>query len=1399
MSSCSIHSHFEVLDTANALPNPGHKNIPDLLRALKAYKDAGYTHVAVTEHGSFCSYEDLRALSKEAGITIIPAIEGYVQTEGFRGNADDPLYQSSHVILIAKDEAGYRSLVKIINHSEYNTSKMRMEIPLRVLREDTEKGHLICSSACVAGILGVPLIAESRRQESYEKAAETLEKFNYLPLLQKKEEEERLKQTARQTYKQKKKNAEKKLELFRGTSDEAKFQQELEEWNRVEQEVLAAKEELETRKEEFAENEKKIKAANKHQCKSKYEEVSSYQPVTMEERAHNREKLDEIFQTFTEIFGGDFYIELQNHQMETERSIYNTIVTYCESKRAEGFTPKYIQSNDTHICCRPDDANTEKMIQARNVMKLVRMKIYDEFNAADSEYCIKTEEEISARLKELQGTYFDLLTGTETSSLITDELIAESAKNTHILESINAAPKKADHYPAVPDADAIFEQKLAEGIQNRFHCTLEELPDNYRERILYEKEIMKKMNVIPYHIIVQEFITFANYYGRIPKHRRAEVEEFLDDTDKIVAFVEQNKFPPAIATGYGRGSAAGSLVCYCLGITGLDPIVFGLSMERYLNPERVSMPDIDTDLSKDVREAVIRHCEKKYGYVCRIGTKTYCALRSAISKAVDYLAKKHYKDDNIEITEKISFEDYKKRWLAIGKEFKNQFLSGNDFIENDDLTDEEKEQLEEQERADFAQKLVGAKLTSEQQEICDYYPYAMGQFTQIGQHACGMIISKDRLDDALPMYYSATKGSWQTQMTYPQAEDLGYLKMDMLGLITLDICNEIEQQTGDFPDLETILNDPAVYEIMRSGKTEGIFQMNGKRVAIHMQKDLRPTCIEDIIGENALNRPGPWDAFHEDYAKRKHDKNYKGENSIDTSYSEALTKILEPTYGCLLYQEQVMEIFRQLAGYSMGAADNVRRAMGKKKMEIIEAEKSRFIYGTEGWVYQVDYTDQNDKPKSFQFTISAETKEDARKEIEALWKKNRFADYAKDIKKLNTITLKDAYIPGCQRNGIPVQKAEQLFDIMAEFAKYAFNKSHAAAYAVIACRTAYHKAKHPAVFYAATLNHQDDPKKAKNILKEVAAADVELEPPKLSNFSYAFRGNEKENKVIFGVRGIKGFGDALTNVQFRPAGNLYEFCVMNPEIPKDNLESLIKVGFFDEWGYTRQGLLKVLPACLKEAAAQTQNETLDFYEEKVYPILKENLLVMQSSEESFENLQWENELMGIGLSLKNGIKILKTHRNTKPYTGECEWCNFAVAACSEAKTTKNGHVYYEATLVDVDGNFVTRRFSQPVASACVRVWVNAEDQRYFITDCENYPVKPLTRVQYSVDEANIPTAMLPLFQETPDDAHSAELVFDGSGKTVYVRPKIFAELEKRYLIYETSFQKVLAAPIASSL
>lgn len=354
------------------------------------------------------------------------------------------------------------------------------------------------------------------------------------------------------------------------------------------------------------------------------------------------------------------------------------------------------------------------------------------------------------------------------------------------------------------------------------------------------------------------------------------------------------------------------------------------------------------------------------------------------------------------------------------------------------------------------------------------------------------------------------------------------------------------------------------------------------------------------------------------------------------------------------------------------------------------------------------------------------------------------------------------------------------------------NKSHAAAYAVLSCRTAYHKARHLAVFYAATLNHQTDPKKMKNILSEVVTSSITLIPPRLSNHTYQFVGNENGNTVKFGLRGIKGFGDSMKNVTIRYAENLYEFCLLNPDIPKDNMESLIKVGFFDEWGFTREALLEAFPVCLKQLEKQSDSEEFDFYQEKVYPILRDNLIETQSDEMTFKSLGWEDELMGISTSISTGIQNIKSHRNTKPYTGEEGWFNFAVASCAEPKSTKKGNIYYEVTLVDAAGNFFKRRFSEPITKPSIRAYVNDDKHKHFITDCDKYPIEALTRVQYNLDIAEIERKNLTkIFQTEESEVYSKKVIADATGEILFVRPKIFDALKEQNLLYEADFKKMV--------
>lgn len=295
----------------------------------------------------------------------------------------------------------------------------------------------------------------------------------------------------------------------------------------------------------------------------------------------------------------------------------------------------------------------------------------------------------------------------------------------------------------------------------------------------------------------------------------------------------------------------------------------------------------------------------------------------------------------------------------------------------------------------------------------------------------------------------------------------------------------------------------------------------------------------------------------------------------------------------------------------------------------------------------------------------------------------------------------------------------------------------------------------------------------------------------MSNFSYQFFGNEDKKTMMFGLRGIHGFGDVMRNTEIRTARNLYEFCEYNRAIPKDNLESLIKVGFFDEWGFTRKALLEVLPTCLKEVESTAEsNEDVDFYQEFVYPVLKDNLIKDQTTEETFETLQWETELMGIGLSVGTTIRSLASFKNTKPYDGAEGWFNFAVASCSKQKTTGKGKAYYEAVLADAAGNFITRRFSQPITSACIRAHVNSDDHKYFITDCDRHPMEPLQKQQFNWNEAD--SADLPpvLFKRLPSETHTEEIFSDATGIAYYVRKPVFETLRKNGLVYNADFKRI---------
>ncbi len=574
-----------------------------------------------------------------------------------------------------------------------------------------------------------------------------------------------------------------------------------------------------------------------------------------------------------------------------------------------------------------------------------------------------------------------------------------------------------------------FTKKCYEGISSRYN---KEDYDKVKERLDYEISVIDKMGYIDYFLIVADFINYAKSQG--------------------------------IPVGPGRGSGAGSLAAYLIGITDIDPIKFGLIFERFLNPERVSMPDFDVDFCYERRQEVIDYVSNKYGkdHVAQIITFGTMAARAAIRDVARVLDMPYQKGDTIA--------------KLIPHNFK--ITIDNALNENPDLRKLYNEDIETRRIIDISKKIEGLS-------------------RQASTHACGVVITKEQVVNYVPLYEN--EGQISTQYTMTTLEELGLLKMDFLGLRTLTVIDDtkklikkirgIDVDFGNFDDIDT-------YKMLTQGKTLGVFQMESPGFRKMMMK-MEPDSIEDIIVMISLYRPGPMDQIPR-YIKNK---NNRGE--IEYTH-ESLKEILKPTYGCMVYQEQVMQIFRKLAGYSLGRADIVRRAMGKKKLDVMNKER-------------------------------------------------------------------EVFVEGASKNGIDSQSANKIFDEMAEFAKYAFNKSHAAAYAVVAYQTAYLKCHYPNEFMAAYMNSFiGNQNKIPIYINESKELGIEVLRPDI-NESYA-KFAVINGKIRFALNSIKNVGENAIDeiIKERKLNGKYknfiDFCqrVSSDAINKKCIESLIKAGCFDE-------------------------------------------------------------------------------------------------------------------------------------------------------------------------------------------------------------------------------------------
>ncbi len=738
------------------------------------------------------------------------------------------------------------------------------------------------------------------------------------------------------------------------------------------------------------------------------------------------------------MFGEDFYIELQNHGIREQQEVLPLLALL-----AEELNIKTVATNDVHYV-EKEDAEAQDVLLCIQTNKFV-----------DDEIRMKMETE-----------EFYLKTGDEMLQVLYD--YPESIKNTNeIAEKCNVTLSfDESHMPAfvAPDGSdnkTYFEKLCRDGLKRKMPSADKSAWD----RLEYEMNVIASMGFVDYYLIVWDFINFAHKNG--------------------------------IFVGPGRGSGAGSIAAFALDITDIDPIKYDLLFERFLNPERVTMPDFDIDFCIERRQEVIDYVVRKYGadHVSQIITFGSMSAKAVIRDVGRALHMPYADVDKIAKLVPNMLGITLKQALETASELKNLY----------DIDPNVKKLL------DLSMKLEGLP-------------------RHASTHAAGVVVCVDPITEYVPL--QRNEDAITTQFPKDTIEELGLLKIDFLGLRTLTVIRDtldfIKANGKDVPNLNTMEPDDAdVYKMIADGDTDGVFQLESAGMRQFMTQ-LKPDNFEDIIAGISLYRPGPMEQIPR-YLKGKNDK-----DSVKYS-TELLRPILQNTYGCMVYQEQVMRIVRDLAGYSMGRSDIVRRAMAKKKHDVMAKERQCFIYGEE---------------------------------------------------KDGEITVK-----GCARNGVSVDVANIIYDEMMDFASYAFNKSHAAAYAVVAYRTAYLKKYYPVEFFTAMINsYLGNADKISEYIYAAQKQGIELLPPDV-NKSYP-KFTVENGKIRFGLAAIRNVGESAMEqiIEERTKNgeftDFYDFLKRSNGINKRMAEGLIKAGCFDGFKVFRSQLMAVYERALDMSAAE---------------------------------------------------------------------------------------------------------------------------------------------------------------------------------------------------------------------
>ena len=740
------------------------------------------------------------------------------------------------------------------------------------------------------------------------------------------------------------------------------------------------------------------------------------------------------------IFGrGNFFLELQDHGIPEQKAVNTQLLRMSKETGID-----LVATNDVHYTYASDADSHDILLCLQTGKKLSDT---DRMRYEGGQYFVKSEEE-------MKNLFPYALEALENTQKIADRCHVE----------IEFGVTKLPKYD-VPDGYTSWEylQKLCH--DGLVRCYGEETK-GLKERLDYELGIIQKMGYVDYFLIVWDYIKFAR------------------DHDIMV--------------GPGRGSAAGSLVSYTLGITQLDPLKYNLLFERFLNPERVSMPDIDVDFCFERRQEVIDYVVEKYGkdQVAQIVTFGTMAARGVIRDVGRVMDLPYAMVDSI--AKMIPTE--------IGITIDKAFQRNPEFKKIYD------EDPQVHELIDMSRRLEGLP-------------------RHTSMHAAGVVICQKAVDEFVPLS-RGSDGAITTQFTMTTLEELGLLKMDFLGLRTLTVIQNAvrlaEKSTGKIIDIDHIdFNDKAVLDSIGTGKTEGIFQLESGGMKNFM-KELKPQSLEDIIAGISLYRPGPMDFIP---------RYIKGKNNPDTITYECpeLEPILEPTYGCIVYQEQVMQIVRALGGYTLGRSDLLRRAMSKKKAAVMEKERQNFVYGNE-----------------------------------------------------------EEGVPGCIKNGISEEIANHIYDEMTDFAKYAFNKSHAACYAVVAYQTAWLKYYYPVEFMAALMTSViDNSGKVSEYILTCRQMGIDILPPDINEGEARF--SVSDGAIRFALCAIKSIGRPVVEsiIEERKLGgrfkSLTDFIerMGGKDVNKRVVENLIKAGALDSLGGNRQQFM-IAYAGIMDGVAQSQ-------------------------------------------------------------------------------------------------------------------------------------------------------------------------------------------------------------------